>query len=276
MQPTRIEGDALGYTTGGVISQKCDDIDNLWHPIAFRSASFTETERNYEIYDREMLAITEALKDWRQFLGGLDDPFEIWTDHRNLEFWRTTQHLTRRQARWALLLADFNFVLVHKPGKDNGIADPLSRPARFYVSDAEDNHNQTVLRKEQFVTLAASAFAKPPALEQKIRDCTDCESKVIQALDVLRKKGPRRLINNLLEWKEVDGLLYYKGKLYIPNNKELRADVIKTCHNTPTTGHSGKHGTLELVSRHYWWPKLAASVEKYVLGCDKCQRYKPT
>jgi hypothetical protein len=46
-----------------------------------------------------MLAITEALKDWRQFLAELDDPFEIWTDHRNLEFWRTTQHLTRRQAR---------------------------------------------------------------------------------------------------------------------------------------------------------------------------------
>jgi transposase InsO family protein len=222
-----------------------------------------------------MLAITEALKDWHQFLAGLDDPFKIWTDHRNLEFWRTTQHLTCCQARWALLLADYNFVLVHKPGKENSIADPLSRLSRFQVTDAEDNRDQLVLNPECFVTLAATTFAKPPALEQKIRDCSDREVEVAQALEVLRKKGPRRLVNNLLEWKELNGLLYYKGKLYIPNNKELRTEIIKTCHDTPTTGHPGKHGTLELVSRHYWWPKMGASVEKYVLGYDKCQRYKP-
>jgi transposase InsO family protein len=166
-------------------------------------------------------------------------------------------------------------VLVHKQGKENNIADPLSRPSRFQVTDAEDNRDQLVLNPERFVTLAAFTFAKPPALEQKIRDCSDCEVEVAQALEVLRKKGPHRLVNNLLKWKELDGLLYYKGKLYIPNNKELHAEIIKTCHDTPTTGHSGKHETLELVLCHYWWPKMGASVEQYVLGCDKCQRYKP-
>jgi hypothetical protein len=115
-----------------------------------------------------MLAITKALKDWRQFLARLDDPFEIWTDHRNLEFWRTTQHLMRRQARWALLLADYNFVLVHKPGKENSIANPLSHPSRFQVTDTEDNQDQLVLNSKRFITLAATAFAKPPTLEQKI------------------------------------------------------------------------------------------------------------
>jgi hypothetical protein len=95
-RPTRIEVDASGFATGGVISQKCNNLDSLWHPITFRSASFKEAECNYEIWDCEMLAITKALKDWCQFLAGLDDPFEIWTDHRNLEFWRTTQHLMRR------------------------------------------------------------------------------------------------------------------------------------------------------------------------------------
>jgi hypothetical protein len=78
-----------------------------------------------------MLMVTKALKDWRQFLAELDDPFEIWTDHCNLEFWRTMQHLTCRQAHWALLLADYNFVLVHKPGIENGIADSLSCPSCF-------------------------------------------------------------------------------------------------------------------------------------------------
>jgi hypothetical protein len=112
-----------------------------------------------------MLAITEALKDWHQFLAGLDDPFEIWTDHHNLEFWRTMQHLTYCQAYWALLLADYNFVLVHKPGKENSIAHPFSRPTCFQVTDAEDNQDQLVLNPERFTTLAATIFAKPPKLK---------------------------------------------------------------------------------------------------------------
>ena len=272
-RPTRIEVDASGFATGGVISQKGDD--NFWHPIAYRSQSMSPVERNYEIYDREMLAITEALKDWRYFLEGLPEPFEIWTDHKNLEFWRTAQHLTRRQARWALLLADFNFVLIHKPGSTMLRPDPLSRFSTHEVNDAEDNKDQTVLKSEHFKVLAGTAFAELPPLEQKVRECTERETEVAQALSVLRSKGPRRLVNGLLEWEEQDGLLYYKGKLYIPNNKDLRAEIIKTCHDTPTTGHPGKHATLELVSRYYWWPKMASSVEKYVLGCDKCQRYKP-
>jgi hypothetical protein len=111
-----------------------------------------------------MLAITKALKDWHQFLAGLDDPFEIWTDHRNLEFWHTTQHLMHCQACWALLLANYNFVLVHKPGKKNGITNPLSRPSHFQVTDAKDNWDQLVLNPKCFTTLAATAFAKPLAL----------------------------------------------------------------------------------------------------------------
>lgn len=94
-------------------------------------------------------------------------------------------------------------------------------------------------------------------------------------MQVLRSKGPRRLANNIIEWEEHDGLLYYQEKLYISNNFELRRKVISTCHDLPTVGHPGKHATLELVSQYYWWPKIAASVEKYVLGCDACQRYKP-
>jgi hypothetical protein len=93
--------------------------------------SFNEAKRNYKILNCEMLAITKALKDWHQFLAGLDDPFKIWTDHCNLEFWCTTQHLTRHQVHWALLLADFNSMLAHKPGKENSIANPLSCPACF-------------------------------------------------------------------------------------------------------------------------------------------------
>ena len=91
-RPTRIEADASGYATGGALMQKQED--GLWHPIAFRSSSMQPAERNYEIYDREMLGIIEALKDWRSFLEGLPDTFEIVTNHSNLTFWRTAQDLS--------------------------------------------------------------------------------------------------------------------------------------------------------------------------------------
>jgi hypothetical protein len=165
-RPTRIKVNASGFATGGVILQKCDDLDSLWHPIAFQSASFKEAEHNYEIWDREMLAITKALKDWRQTLAGLDNPVEIWTDHCNLEFWRTTQHLTRCQARWALLLADYNFVLVHKPGKENGIANPLFCPSHFQVTDAEDNRDQFVVETGSTQTRESNRGSRQGGVER--------------------------------------------------------------------------------------------------------------
>ena len=134
----RIECDASDFAIGSILSQQ--QLDRKWKPIAFLSHALNPTERNYEIYDREMLAIIEALKDWRSFLEGLPEPFEIITDHSNLMFWQTTQDLSRRQARWALYLSRFNFTLVHKPSKLNTQADALSRMPDHHVSDANDNH----------------------------------------------------------------------------------------------------------------------------------------
>ena len=269
-RPTRIEVDASGFATGGVILQKCDD--DLWHPVAYRSESMSEAERNYEIYDREMLAIIRALEDWRHFLEGL--PFEIISDHKNLEYWRTAKDLTRRQARWALWLSRFDFILTHKPGKTNTQADPLSRMSSHAVSDADDNVGQIVLKPERFARLAATHVFTSP-LEERIRECSERESEVVKNLETLAKMGPRKLANGLLDWEEVDGLVYHQGRLYVPNNTELRAEVIKTCHDALTAGHPGKHGTWELALRHYWWPGMGRMVQKYVEGCEQCARRKP-
>ena len=195
---TRVEVDASGYATGGVISQKHSD--GFWHPIAYRSQSMTETERNYDIYDREMLAIHDALKDWRHFLEGLPQPFEIWTDHQNLKFWQTAQNLSRRQARWAIFLADFNFVLVHKPGSSNTRADPLSRLSSHEVTDADDNRERIVLRPEHFRICANDALGDPSTLLEEIRECKEHDPVVVLALQTLKKGAPKRLANGLAAW----------------------------------------------------------------------------
>jgi len=272
-RPTRLEVDASGYATGGVLLQKLSD--DRWHPIAFRSESMIEAERNYEIYDKEMLAIIRALEDWRHYLEGLPQPFDIVTDHRNLEYWRTAQHLTRRQARWSLYLSRFDFHLTHKPGAANTQADPLSRIPTHLVTDADDNHNQLVLRPSHFASAAATSFEDMGSLEQAIRDATEQDAEVTGALQLLKARGPRQLTGNLRDWEQRNGLVFYKGRVYIPKVSELRKRIVRLCHGSLSTGHPGRRGTLDLVTRLYWWPGMTAFVNKYVEGCDTCQRYKP-
>ena len=86
----RVETDALGHTIGGVLSQ---EQDGKWKPIAFLSRTMQPVEQNYEIYDKELLAIVEALAKWRQYLLDTKEPFEVWTDHENLKYFREPHKL---------------------------------------------------------------------------------------------------------------------------------------------------------------------------------------
>ena len=91
--PFRLETDASDFATGAVLEQLRSD--NLWHPVAFYSKSLNEHERNYEIYDKEMLAIIRALEEYRHYLEGHPEPVEIWSDHLNLTYFRQAQKLSR-------------------------------------------------------------------------------------------------------------------------------------------------------------------------------------
>ena len=219
-----------------------------------------------------MLAIIEALKDWRHYLEGLPDPFEIITDHDNLHYWRTAQDLSRGQARWALRLANFHFKLVHRPGKRHIVADILSRMSQHQTTDQEDNRRQTVLTPEHFASIGAASFENP--LEEKIRNETRRDAEVLEGLKALRKGGLKRLADGLAEWEEDGGLIYRKGRVYVPPNKEIKREVLKQCHDARGAGHGGINATYSLVSSYYWWPTMRAYVEKYVKGCEVCARKK--
>jgi len=93
----RMEVDTSDYATGGVLSMECED--GLWRPVAFLSKSLNETERNYEIHDKEMLAIVRGLEAWRHLLEEAQFKFEIWIDHKSLEYFMNSQKLNKRQAR---------------------------------------------------------------------------------------------------------------------------------------------------------------------------------
>ena len=103
-------------------------------------------ERNYEIYNKELLAIVKALAKWRQYLLDAMEPFKIWTDHENLKYFREPHKLNKWQARWYLKLQDYNFILRHIPGKTNTKVDILSR--KNQVDTKEDNKNVQLLKEE--------------------------------------------------------------------------------------------------------------------------------
>jgi transposase InsO family protein len=265
--------------------QKQDD--GHWHPIAYRSESMDPAERNYQIWDREMLAIIRALEDWRHFLEGLPQPFEIYSDHANLVWWTKVQDLSRQQARWAIWLSRFDFKLVVRPGVTMGKADALSRRSNHAVRDGEDNQSQIVLCPDHFLhqatepleRLAATRTTKTVLKDDKnlcrrIIQSSAREAEVLKALDELRREGLRKLADRTIEWEEQDGMVRYRGRVYIPADPELRRDIVRTCHDTKLVGHPGEQGTLELVSRHYWWPGITTFVKSYVSGCEECNRIK--
>ena len=142
----RVEANASNFATGGVLSIKYED--NKWRLVAYISKSLNETERNYEIHDKEMLAVVRCLELWRHFLEGTRSKFEVWMDNKNLEYFMSNQKLNRQQMRWALYLSRFDFVLKHIAGSKMGKADRLSRRPDWEVGVERDNEEQVLVKKE--------------------------------------------------------------------------------------------------------------------------------
>jgi len=131
--PFRIEADSSDFATGVVLSQLSVE-DEKWHPVAYYSKSLSETERYYEIHDKEMLAIIRALDEWQHF-----------------------SELNRCQACWSLTLARFDFVMHHRPGKTMGKSDTLSRRAD-HGSSLDDNRDITLLTPNFFAVRATEGL----------------------------------------------------------------------------------------------------------------------
>jgi hypothetical protein len=259
-QSFRLEADSSNYATGAVLSQIQDD--GKWHPIAFISRSLNDVERNYDIYDKEMLAVMRALQEWRHYLMGAKHTFEILTDHKNLEYFRSAKNLNRRQARWALQLAEYDFILTHKPGRLHGKPDALSRRADHGRGES-DNQDRILLRPEWFRAMAVETTLPGDELLERIRKSKKLENEVIQSRKTVAE-----------EWEEQNGLHLWKNRIYVPNDKRLREEIIHSHHDSPSAGHPGRFKTTELILRTYWWPRIHAHVAAYVRGCEKCQRTK--
>jgi len=217
-EPFCIEADSSDFASRAVLSQQLPG-EEKWHPVAFYSKSLSPVEWNYEIHDKEMLAIIHALEEWRHFLEGACYPVEIWTDHKNLEYFMTAKKLNHRQAQWSLYLARFDFKLVHRPGRSMGKPNALSqRPD--HGKEASDNEDVVLLRPELIAVRALEGLHLEEPERDMLREICqenqrgEQEEPVAKAARELRQASSKMVCST--EWSEEDGVLQFRGKIYVP------------------------------------------------------------
>ncbi|SGY45138.1 BQ5605_C001g00251 [Microbotryum silenes-dioicae] len=245
--PFWVMTDASNQGIGGVLLQGQEW--KVARPIAYWSRQYIPAERNYPTHEQELLAIVEALKEWRiDLLGG---HFHILTDHSTLEHFQTQRTvLSRRQARWLDTLAEFDYDLRYLPGEDNIVADAMSR---YSFTDPLPT-----------LVAAVSHVKLSDAVKQQILDAYETDPFCQQAMSNIGSVTS--------DFKIVDALLYLRGRLIIPSLAPLRESILHDAHDAQ--GHLGDMKTYQTVQQAYFWPNMSRDVKHYVQQCDSCQRTK--
>jgi len=157
---TIVETDASDFVSGGILSQY--DREGILRPVAFFSKKHSPAECNYEIYDKELMAIVRAFEQWRPELEGAAFPVKVITDHKNLEYFTTTKALSRRQARWSEFLSRFDYQITYRPGKQGVKPDELTRRSGDLPQEEGDerlqHQQQTVIKPRNLSPEVAAQF----------------------------------------------------------------------------------------------------------------------
>jgi hypothetical protein len=247
---------------GAVLMQA--DTNGDPHPCAYFSKTFSPAERNYDIYDRELLAVILALEEWHQYLLGTSHPITILTDHKNLSYIKDPRKLSRRQARWSLFLQDFDILWQVTPGTKMGPADALSR--KDHVDTTLDNIDAAIYLEPQIIN------ALDLSLARHIQSSSSTDPLVLRAVQNLSTNSPLFPRSSLEDWSFDNGQLYFKKRLYIPPS--ARHSLVSSIHSAPTSGHAGRFRTKAILERDFWWPGLSTFVNRFIAGCAVCQQNK--
>ncbi|SNX83759.1 uncharacterized protein MEPE_02467 [Melanopsichium pennsylvanicum] len=264
---TVVETDASDAVVAAVLSQwhpqpgadasaEPNSRSHTLHPVAYWSRKMIPAERNYEIHDKELLAIVDACGAWRHYLHGLTRPFLIYTDHQALQYFQTKRQLNRRQARWQADLAEFDFVLHYRPGKEAVRPDALSRRHDLFPDGPSrpDPANQATLLPANLFARAAGVHSSDPL-----------PTEWIETLRKAANLPPNVAVR--------DGVPYTtEGHVYLP--PQLRDKALHLLHDHPTAGHPGRKTTLHLMRQRFYWPTMVQDTDSYVASCAACRRAK--
>jgi hypothetical protein len=243
--PYTIKTDASSFAIGAELSQG-------GKPIAFLSHKLNPAQRNYATHEKEQLAIVSALTDWRHYVLGTHVTIE--TDHCSLKYLHTQPMLSQRQARWQETLSQFDFEIVYKPGKQNVVADALSRRNDHQLTNLNSNVTNSTVNTE---------------LYQQIQSAY--ENDVVYKLVLAKLTSGDTNGNHLLQ----NGIIYNKkNQVCVPNNNEIKQLIYTEHHDTMLAGHGGIEKTFESIARTFYWSGMHEEIKQYVSSCLPCQQNK--
>ena len=274
-----IETDASDYVSAGDVSQYDDD--RVLHPVAYFSKKHSPAKCNYDIYDKELMAIIKALEEWRPECEGAVYPLKLITDHKNLKYFMTKKLLNRRQAWWSEFLTRFDYGIVYRPGKSNGKADALTRrPGDLPEKGDEriENMEQVVLKPQNLPkrlrlladSLPAQGRPSISDLMTKPYETDPLPGNILEAIQA--KNGLQEI--TIAECIEDEGQIRYRGSSYVPDSDELCLRIIQEHHDTSLAGHPGWAKTFDLLNRSYYWKDICKDVDRYVRNCHDSQWFR--
>jgi hypothetical protein len=274
-----VEADSSDYVTGGILSQYNEE--GVLHPVAYFSKRLSPAECNYEIYDKELLAIIRCFEQWRPELEGAGFPIKVLSDHKNLQYFTTTKQLSHRQARWSEYLSRFRFSITYRPGVQGQKPDALTRRSQDAPAqeEARSYRNQTLLRPELFDPPAEDLTVHvleitDRSIEQIIIDEYPNDEFIQETLKLIQDGVRRSKKISLSECEARGDRLYYRNRLVVPDHDELKLKLLEHVHDLPVAGHPGRGKTLELLQREYYWPNMHNTIRRYVASCHTCRRAK--
>ncbi|PKU66055.1 hypothetical protein MA16_Dca017376 [Dendrobium catenatum] len=233
-QAFEVECDASNLGVGAVLTQG-------GHPVAYFSEKLSEARRKYSTYDKEFYAIVRALQHWNHYL--LENEFVLYSDHEALRFLNHQKKLKARHAQWSEFLSAFHYVLKHKAGHNNQVADTLN------------------LRHLLLQTLQSQVVGF-----EVIKDLYNKDADFQHIWEKCQGSNYKQL-------HVKDEYLFYGKRLCIPKCS-LRLALVTESHDGGLSGHFGRDKTINLLFENFYWPALKKNVGKYVRSCGVCKRAK--
>jgi hypothetical protein len=263
-KPSVVETDASDKAIGACLSQ-ADDKGKL-RPVAYLSRKFTPAESNYEVHDKELLAIIEAFRHWRVYLEGQAYETKVISDHQNLTRFLSTHIMTGRQMRWYHDIATFRMKIHYRKGSENARADAMSRREDYMKGEPKKGIQLLVQNADgtlQVNKIAATSVIDADAIPEAIR-------KALQTDRLAR--SVRETPEEHEEFHEREGFLEFEGRIYVPPT--IREQVLQAHHDGPIRGHPGVTKMVQTIQSQFWFPKMRLAIEEYVRKCNICRRTK--